>query len=61
LLPVRATVVCVALTVLAVVVPVAVNVTGLPARAPEAAVSVFAPANVPSVHEPIVAMPLPFV
>ena len=39
-------------------VPVAWNVTGLPPRVPEVAVSVFAPAVVPSVHEATVARPL---
>ena len=39
-------------------VPVAVNVTGLPIKVPEAAVSVFVPAVEPSVHEVSWARPL---
>jgi len=42
-------------------VPVAVNVTGLPARVPEVAVKVFAPAVLPRVQLPTVAIPLAFV
>ncbi len=42
-------------------VPVAVNVTGLPVRPVAVAVTVFAPATVPSVHEVSVAIPLAFV
>src|SRR6266550_420723 len=42
-------------------VPVAVNVTGLPDKVPDAAVSVFEPAVAPSVQLPTVAMPLPLV
>jgi hypothetical protein len=42
-------------------VPVAVNVTGLPVRPLEVAVSVLVPAVVPSVHDVTAAMPLPFV
>ena len=38
-------------------VPVAVNVTGLPLRPADVAVNVFAPAVVPSFHEPDVATP----
>ena len=38
-------------------VPVAVNVTGDPAREPEVAVRVFEPAADPSVHDPTVAIP----
>src|SRR5207247_8829223 len=41
--------------------PVAVNVTGLPVRPGEVAVSVFAPAPGPSVHDVTAAMPLPLV
>src|ERR1041385_2462096 len=41
------------------VVPVAVNVTGLPASPLEVAVSVFVPAVVPRVHDVTAAMPLP--
>jgi len=41
--------------------PVAVKVIGLPARLPEVAVSVLAPAVWPSVQLPTVAMPLAFV
>jgi hypothetical protein len=44
-----------------VVVAVAVNVSGLPARFALVAVSVFAPTVVPSVQLPTVATPLPFV
>src|SRR5437667_132610 len=43
------------------VVPVAVNVTGLPVSPAAVAVSVFVPAVVPSVHDVTAAMPLPFV
>jgi len=50
-----------AMVVAAAEVPVALKVTGLPARLPEVAVSVFAPAAVPSVHEPTVATPLALV
>jgi hypothetical protein len=39
-------------------VPVAENVTGLPARVPDVAVSVFVPAVVPSVHPVTAATPL---
>ena len=41
--------------------PVAWKVTGLPPSVPDVAVSVFAPAVVPSVHEPAVARPDAFV
>src|SRR5690349_17294833 len=41
--------------------PVAVNVTGLPFNPVDVAVNVFAPATVPSVQLPIVAMPLALV
>src|SRR5574341_1415107 len=50
-----------AIWVAAPAVAVAVKITGLPARPAEVAVSVSVPATVPSVHEPTVATPLPFV
>ena len=43
------------------IVPVAVNVIGEPEREPDVAVIVFAPAVVPRVHEPTVAIPDEFV
>src|SRR5213596_4121905 len=46
-----------AIVLAAPVVPVAVNVTGLPVSVPEVAVSVFGPAVVPSVHEVTAAIP----
>jgi hypothetical protein len=42
-------------------VPVALNVTGDPVNDPDVAVSVFAPAADPSVHDPTVAIPDAFV
>src|SRR3989441_109784 len=47
-----------AICVAAPVVPVAVNVTGLPVRPVDVAVSVFGPAVGPRVHDVTVAMPL---
>src|SRR5439155_72832 len=46
-----------AIVLAAPVVPVAVNVTGLPVSVPQVAVSVFVPAVVPSVHEVTAAIP----
>src|SRR5439155_558597 len=46
-----------AIVLAAPVVPVAVNVTGLPASVPEVAVSVFVPAMVQSVHDVTAAIP----
>src|SRR3954452_6087574 len=48
---------CTAIAVAESGVPVAVKVTGLPARLPEVAVNVLAPAVVPSFHDPAVATP----
>src|SRR5205807_2494717 len=53
--------VCAAIAAAAPAVPVAVNVTGLPASDPDAAVSVFGPAVAHNVQLPTVATPLALV